>query len=104
MSNVPASLVAKVSRLQLASASPAKQAVERFYFLYTAVWGTACALVMLTGLAQRWTDRELLPFGLVLGLGAWLIPTFRPHDSEGHLPWYQRTGFKLGAAVTGFAF
>jgi cycloeucalenol cycloisomerase len=74
------------------STHPAKRRVERWWLLYTPIWGVAVGTVMLTGLAERWGDRELLPFSIVLALGA-MAPAMK----------LERTAIKMCAAVFAFA-
>jgi hypothetical protein len=59
---------------------------------------------MLTGLAERWHDPELLTFGAVLGGLAALLPLVLPAAEERGLPLSQRASFKLVLSVVGFAF
>lgn len=67
--------------------------VERWWLLYTPVWGTVVGAIMLTGLAERWGDLELLILSIVLALGA-IVPPIRRDDP---------TALKLGISVVGFA-
>ena len=83
----------------------AKRDVERYWLRYTLVWGGAAGLVMLTSLAEKWTDVELMPFGVILGLGAIVPPMLRPpSDDERARPLHQRTATRLGLSVAAFAF
>lgn len=85
------------------SPHPGKRATERFWLLYTPVWGGACGLVMLTGLANTWGDVPLLLFSLLMASGALLGPVwFRP-ESERGIPLYQTVAVKLGASVAALA-
>ncbi|MCC6524167.1 MAG: hypothetical protein IT373_16010 [Polyangiaceae bacterium] len=90
--------------MSLLAPNPARRAVERYWLGYTAVWGGAAAAVMLSGVAERWSDAELVPFGVGLGLGAVVPPVVRPHPSERARRWRERTAFKAGLSVIGFAF
>lgn len=87
-------------RALLAPHAP-KAAVERYWLLYTPVWGAISAVVMVGGLARTWGDLELMAFGVLLAVGA-LGPLARPADPE--RPWHQRTGPKLVASVVVLAF
>ncbi len=78
--------------------NPAKAAVERWWWLYTPVWGAASAAVMVSGWAESWGDVACMIFGVVLALGA-LLPLLRPHESEAELPWLQRSSSKLALSV-----
>ncbi|MFO0616804.1 MAG: hypothetical protein U0414_29690 [Polyangiaceae bacterium] len=82
-----------------------KRAVERYWLLYTLLWGGAAAAVMMTGLAERWGDVELMIFGATLGAGAVLPPALFPRDAEERArPIHERTATKLGLSVVMFAF
>ncbi len=88
-----------------AGAATAKKAVELYWLRYTAVWGLAAGVVMMSGLAGRWGDVELLAFGAVLGAGAVLPPALFPRDpDERKRPLHERTATKLGLSVVMFAF
>ena len=85
--------------------NPAKGEIERYWLWFTLVWGGAAAAVMLSGIAERWGDRELIPFGLVLGLGAVLPPALFPRSAgERARPLSERTATRLGLSVIAFAF
>lgn len=77
--------------------------MERYWLLYTPVWGVIAGVVMLGGFAEGWGDPECMAFGLVLAAGA-CGPALRPHESERGLAWHRRTGVKMVVAVAGFAF
>lgn len=85
------------------SPNPAKAAVERWWLLYTPVWGGAMGAVMLSGWAESWGDIACLAFGVLLMLGA-VVPVLRPHPTERALPWRERPGVKLVRSVVLFAF
>lgn len=83
----------------------AKRTVERYWLLYTLFWGAAAAVVMMSGLAERWGDVELMIFGATLGAGAVLPPAIFPRDrDERARPFHERTATKLGLSVVMFAF
>ena len=88
----------------LLSPHPGKAAVERYWLLYTPVWGLATAVVMLGGFAETWGDVPCMAFGLALAAGAWIGPLRACGPDEESLPVYRRAGFKLAVAVTGLAF
>lgn len=79
----------------------ARDAVLRFWLLYTVVWGAATGAVMVTGLAERWGDPALLAFGVALAVPALVGPVVLAPDRS--LPWWRRTATKLGVAVAAFA-
>jgi cycloeucalenol cycloisomerase len=82
---------------------PGKAAAERWWLLYTPVWGLLTGVVMLSGWAEAWGDAELLVFGVVIALGA-LLPLVRQHPTERDRPWHRRAGVKLTLAVALYAF
>ena len=81
------------------SSNAEKAAVERWWLLYTPVWGISAGAVMLSGWAERWGDLECLLFGLTLMLGA-LAPAFRASPR----PWRERPAVKMCLSVVLFAF
>ncbi|MCB9595357.1 MAG: hypothetical protein H6719_21740 [Sandaracinaceae bacterium] len=85
------------------SPNPAKAAVERWWLLYTPVWGAIAGAVMLSGWAERWGDVECMTFGVVLAGGA-LVPLARPHASERAVPFHERASTKLCLSVVLLAF
>ena len=84
--------------------SPAKRAVERTWLLYTPVWGLACAVVMVAGIAERWGDAELMTFGATLGLGAIALPIARRPPEDRAVPLYRSTAARMSVSVALFAF
>lgn len=98
-----AAAVATAPRLEVLSSHPGKRAVERYWLLYTPVWGIATAVVMLGGLANHWGDWELTLYSVVLGAGAVVPPVLWRKGDERALPWHRSTAFKMGLSVTLFA-
>jgi cycloeucalenol cycloisomerase len=91
-------------KLRFLSSNPGKRAVERFWLLYTPVWGTICGIIMVGGFANHWTDLPLMILGVGLAAGALIPPlVFRPAEERGK-PFWQLTAFKYGFTVFGFAF
>lgn len=86
-----------------ASKNPAKRAVERYWLLYTPVWGLVSAVVMVGGLAERWGDVELMAYGLLLASGALAGPLLRPAPEDAAKPWLRRSGVKLAFSVVFFS-
>jgi cycloeucalenol cycloisomerase len=86
------------------SESAAKRSVERAWLAYTPVWGLACAVVMIGGLAEGWGDVALMAFGTTLGIGALALPIVLRPAEERARPLADTTAVKLGASVVGFAF
>lgn len=91
------------------SSNPAKRAAERWYLLYTPVWGLLAGLVMTTGLGVHWSrhplgDVSFFSFGVSLWLGCLLggYP-FRTPEEEG-LRWHQRYHTKFQLWIFVFAF
>jgi cycloeucalenol cycloisomerase len=66
---------AAAGRLRLWSDNPGKRAAERYYLLYTPIWGAVSGLVMVTGVAERMTDLQFMLYGVGLWLGV-LVPPF----------------------------
>lgn len=81
-----------------------KRALERAWLLYTPVWGAVAGVVMLTGLAERWGDVELLAFGIALAAGTWAAALLSsPASERATVPLFRRTAFKAALAITAFA-
>jgi hypothetical protein len=59
---------------------------------------------MLSGAGDRWGDLELIVMAVVLAAGALLGPILRRPAEERQRPVHRSAAFKLGLAVTGFAF
>ncbi len=91
-------------RTQWLSADPRKRAVERYWLLYTPVWGITGGTVMVSGLAESWGDLPLMLLGVGLALGAVVPPVAFPAAEDRRRPLHERTAFKLAASVVGFAF
>lgn len=79
----------------------ARAATFRFWLLYTPVWGLVAGAVMVTGLAERWGDPELLALAVGLAVPAVVGPIVR--SPQRALPWHRRTATRLAAAVAAFA-
>jgi hypothetical protein len=86
------------------SSNPGKRTTERYWLAYTPVWGVVVAIVMLSGVGDRWGDFELITMAVVLAAGALVGPIVRRPASERGIPIHRSAAFKLGASVTGFAF
>jgi hypothetical protein len=86
------------------SSHPGKRATERYWLLYTPVWGAVIGIAMLSGAADRWGDLELITMAVVLAAGALLGPIALRPAAERTRPIHHSAAFKLGASVTGFAF
>ncbi len=79
----------------LFAAHPGKRAAERFFLAYTPVWGALAGSVMLTGVANRWGDVELMLFALLLCAGTVLGPfVFAPAEEKAK-PLAERYAFKI---------
>jgi hypothetical protein len=83
---------------------PGKRAVERAWLAYTPIWGAAAGLVMLTGLAERWGDVELMAFGALLGLGALLAPYRTMPEEQRARPIWERSATRMSVAVVLLSF
>ncbi len=84
--------------------APAKRAVERWWLLYTPVWGLVTGAVMLTGWAESWGDVECMVFGVLVAAGAVLPPLFRIPEAERERPFHERTAPKYVLSVVLLAF
>jgi cycloeucalenol cycloisomerase len=87
----------------LLSSHPGKRATERFWLAYTPVWGAIAGIVMVSGLAERWGDAELMALGVGLALPAALGPLFLRVPEERDVPLFDRAGVKLSLSVTLFS-
>ena len=82
----------------------ARRAAERYWLLYTPGWGAAVGAIMLTGVAERWSDAELIPFGLLVMAGAVVGPlVFRIAEDRGK-PFHQLAAFRLSVWLVAFSF
>jgi cycloeucalenol cycloisomerase len=88
----------------LLSRHPGKRATERYWLLYTLVWGGITALLMLGGFVERWGDLACLGYGVALAVGAVAGPLAIRVPEERDLPLQRRAGFKLTLSVVGLAF
>ena len=86
------------------SSHPGKRATERFWLLYTPVWGAVMALVMLSRAGDTWGDFELITLAVVLAAGALIGPVLLRPDEERQRSIHRSAAFKLGLSVTCFAF
>ncbi len=82
---------------------PGKRATERFWLLYTPVWGAISAVVMLGGFAERWGDLECMIYGVGLALGAIAGPLVFRAAEDRAVPLHQSAAFKMVLSVTGLA-
>jgi len=90
--------------LPLLSDHPGKRATERFWLLYTPVWGAIAGVVMLGGFADHWGDVPLMILGVGLAIGAVVGPFWvRPSESR-KLPWHQSAAFKCVLSVVLLSF
>jgi len=90
--------------MRLLAEHPGKRAVERYWLLYTPVWGAISAVVMVGGLADTWGDLECMIYGVVLMLGAIVPPVLLRPLEERARPLLETTSVKYGLSVAGLAF
>ncbi len=88
----------------LLAADPGKRAVERWWLIYTPVWGAISAVVMVGGLADLWGDIPCMLYGLVLFLGAVVPPIVRRPVEDRDGPWWRSTAAKMGLSITLLSF
>lgn len=81
---------------------PAKRAVERWWLIYTPIWGAISGVVMIGGFAVSWGDIECMAFGVLLMLGAIVPPMVRAVDRD--LPVLQRVSTKYVTSVVLLSF
>ncbi len=86
------------------SSHPGKRATERYWLMYTPVWGAISAVVMLGGYATRWGDLECMIYGVVLAIGAVAGPLVLRAPEERELPIHRTAAFKMCLSVVGLAF
>lgn len=88
------------------SPNPAKAATERWYLLYTPIWGAIAGFVMVSGVTRHMGDAAYLVFGVGLWLGVLLPPFVRPSaaDRGAGTPWHARFHTKFQAWMFVFAF
>jgi cycloeucalenol cycloisomerase len=90
--------------MSLLAEHPGKRAVERYWLMYTPVWGAISAVVMMGGFAERWGDLECMIYGVGLMLGAVVPPVLMRPPEERARPLLRTTSVKYGLSVTGLAF
>ena len=108
-----------VSGTRWLSENPGKRAAERWYLMYTPVWGLAGAGVMTTGVGvhwslQPWGDAAFLAFGLAAWLAGGAVLVLRPSVVAGGYvlrapedagrPWYRLYHTKFQIWMFLFAF
>ena len=85
------------------STHPGKRATERYWLLYTPVWGLITGVMMIGGFAERWGDLECMLFGIALAAGALAGPLLIQVPEERGVPLHRRAGCKMALAVSGLA-
>ncbi|MFT3765023.1 MAG: hypothetical protein QM820_05845 [Minicystis sp.] len=83
---------------------PGKRAAQKLYLAYTPIWGAACGVVMLGGLAERWGDAPLLALGFGLWIPLVAAGFLRRAPEDRGRPWYRLYHAKLSLFVAVFAF
>lgn len=98
-----------MQRSSIFSENPGKRAAERWYLIYTPVWGGAGALVMVSGLGvswsrQPWGDVAFFLFGLLVWMGVVVGGyVFRAAEDAGR-PWHRLYHTKFQIWMFVFAF
>jgi hypothetical protein len=91
------------------SENPGKRAAERWYLIYTPIWGALAGLVMVAGIGVHWSRQ---PWGdlafFSFGLGAWMGELaggycFRAPEDAGR-PWWRLYHTKFQIWMFVFAF
>lgn len=90
------------------SENPGKRAAERWYLIYTPIWGGASALVMTSGLGvhwsrQPWSDVAFFLFGLLVWSGV-LAGGYLCRAPQDDRPWYRLYHTKFQIWMFLFAF
>jgi cycloeucalenol cycloisomerase len=96
-------VVERAPARSLLSPHPGKAAVERCWLWYTPVWTAVVAAVMVSRVADRWTDVELIPLGAVLAAGAVVLPLVTRPASERGIPLRDTAAVKMAASVVGLS-
>jgi cycloeucalenol cycloisomerase len=98
-----------LSRVQILSRNPGKRAAERWYLIYTPLWGGLSALVMTTGIGvhwsqQPWGDPAFFAYGLLVWMGVLVGGyLFRAPEDAGR-PWHRLYHTKIQIWMFVFAF
>ncbi|HBZ69396.1 MAG TPA: hypothetical protein DEP35_06555 [Deltaproteobacteria bacterium] len=98
-----------MSRPQIFSENAGKRAAERWYLIYTPVWGGAAGLVMTSGLGVRWSrepwgDVAFFLFGLLIWMGVFVGGYFFRASEDVNRPWYRLYHTKFQIWMLLFAF
>jgi cycloeucalenol cycloisomerase len=91
------------------SENPGKRAAERWYLIYTPIWGALAGLVMVAGLGlhwsqQSWGDLAFLLFGVALWLGVLLGGYWLRAPEDAGRPWWRLYHTKFQIWMFLFAF
>jgi hypothetical protein len=86
------------------AAHSGKRATERYWLLYTPIWGAITAVLMLGGFVERWGDLACMIYGVALAGGAVVGPLLIRVPEEQGEPIHRRAGFKMALSVIGLAF
>jgi cycloeucalenol cycloisomerase len=91
--------MAKMKNVRFLSPNPGKAAAERFYLLYTLLWGSITAGVMLSGAAESWGDAPLLVYGVGLWLPVPAGPLLWRAAGDRQKPFWKLYAFKMHACL-----
>ena len=64
--------------------------MERYWLLYTPVWGAISAVVMIGGFVERWGDLGCMIYGIALAAGAIAVPLVLRVPEERDEPIHRR--------------
>ena len=85
------------------SNNPDKAWVEKFFLIYSPVWMTSMAIVILTGADKSWGDTALLVHAFATALPVFILPMLlAPRFTD--RPWYDSYWFKANVYLFVFGF
>lgn len=90
--------------LRTLSLSPSHRCVEKLYLSFSPVWMAIIAYCMLTHCFANWGDLGHLLLGLALSLPLWLLPLWRPSESERGVSFWRRHSTKSNLFVALMSF
>jgi len=106
---VSATTQAAAGRVRWLSRNPGKRAAERWYLIYTPLWGALAGAVMIAGLGVRWRDHArgdlaFFLFGLTLWAGVLAGGYLWRAPEDAGRPWHRLYHTKFQIWMFVFAF